>query len=256
MTGVADSARGERLDYAERWLIDSLRAIRPSFVAYQTTVDMTEALRELEGLRRAGIMATTTHQLVRAAARALAANPALHQMIAGSRRYRPGRVDIGLSITGDTFLAPVLVVEAANEKSVTDLAAEIGRRAPEIRSADRQHLERLRRWGWMVPFPSVRRAVMRRMIQSAAFQRQTAGTFQVSVVPVESAVTSVFVASGVLVGGQVTSRVVVVDGQPAVRSMMTVALSGDHAVWDGRAAARLLAAVRSELEAPAPEDNE
>jgi pyruvate/2-oxoglutarate dehydrogenase complex dihydrolipoamide acyltransferase (E2) component len=31
--------------------------------------------------------------------------------------------------------------------------------------------------------------------------------------------------------------------------MMTLTLSGDHGVWDGRAGARFLAAVKSDLEA-------
>ena len=238
-----------RLDPAERWLIDSLRVIRPSFVAYQTTVDMTNALAELERLRTQGIMATTTHQLVRAAARGLAANPALHQVITGTRRYRPGRVDIGLSITGETFVAPVLVLEGAESKSVEELAAETARRVPEIREADRKKLEGLRRWGWLVPFGFLRRAIMRRVFGDRRFLLQAAGTFQVSTVPVESAATSVFLASGVLVGGAVGSRVIALDGQPAVRPVMTVTLSGDHSVWDGRAAARVLATIKTELEA-------
>ena len=107
---------GKPLDYAELWLLDSLRVIRPSFVAYQTSVDMTAALAQLEELRRQRVMATTTHQLVRAVARALAANPAIHQMIAGGRRYRPERVDIGLSVTGETFIAPVLVIEGRQSR--------------------------------------------------------------------------------------------------------------------------------------------
>ena len=241
---------GEPLDYAERWLLDSLRVIRPAFVAYQTSVDMTAALSQLELLRRQGVAATTTHQLVRAAARALAAKTAVHQMIAGSRRYRPDRVDIGLSITGETFVAPVLVIEGANEKSLAELAAETARRVPEVREADRLKLRALRKWGRLVPSGVLRRAIMRSLVGKVAFQRQAAGTFQVSTVPVESAATSVFVASGVLVGGLVSSRVVPVGGQPAVRPTMTITLSGDHGVWDGRAASRLLATVKAELEHP------
>src|SRR5688572_5245730 len=106
---------------------------------------MTRALQQLEGLRRAGTMATATHLLVRAAARALAANPLLHQVIAGSRRRRPARVDIGLSITGETFIAPVLVLEGADQKTVAELAAETARRVPEVQAADREHLRAPRR---------------------------------------------------------------------------------------------------------------
>ena len=238
----------ETLDYAERWLLDSLRVIRPSFAVYQVTVDMTGALRQLEDLRQAGVAASTTHLLVRAAARALAANPALHQVIAGSRRLRPARVDIGLSITGETFIAPVVVLEGADQKSVADLAAETARRVPGVRKADQEKLRSLRKWGRFMPFGFGRRAIMRILFGSPAFRQKSAGTFQVSTAPVEWAATSVFVASGVLVGGQVWSRVVAIDGQPQVRPVMNITLSGDHGVWDGRAAARFLATVKSELE--------
>lgn len=217
---------------------------------------MTQALRELDELRRAGVMASTTHQLVRAAAVALAANPALHQLVVGSRRLRPTRVDIGLSVSGETFVAPVLVLEGADRKTVAELAAETALRVPEVQAADREKLRGLRRWGWLAPFGFMRRAIMRLMFGQVGFRRQAAGTFQVTTVPVESSATSVFVAAGVLVGGLVSSRVVVVDGQPAVRSMMTITLSGDHGVWDGRAAARFLAAVRSALEVPQSADRE
>lgn len=240
--------RVERLDFAERWLVDSLRVIRPAFVAYQVTVDMTRALGELDQLRKAGVLATTTHQVVRAAARALAASPALHQLVVGSKRHRPSRVDIGLSVNGETFVAPVLVLEGADSKSVAELAAETAARVPQVREADRRKLESLRRWGRLVPLGFLRRAIMRLVFAGARGRRDAVGTFQVSTVPVDSPATSVFLASGVLVAGPVSSRVVPVDGQPVVRPVMTLTLSGDHSVWDGRAAARFLASVRSELE--------
>ena len=61
-------------------------------------------------------------------------------------------------------------------------------------------------------------------------------------------VSSSFSASGLLIGGQTRQRVIAVNGHAEVRSTMTLTLCGDHAVWDGRAAARMLAAVKSELE--------
>jgi pyruvate dehydrogenase E2 component (dihydrolipoamide acetyltransferase) len=236
-------------DLAERWLYDSLRVLRPPFAAYQVTVDMTNALARLDALRKEGVAATPTHLLIRAAARGFASNPALQRIIAGSRRSRTDRIDIGLSISGETFVAPVLVIEAADTKSVADIAAETARRVPEVQAAEREHLAGLRRWGWL-PLGFVRRAIMRALFSSRAFRRKNAGTFQVTTVPVEWAATSIFVATGVLVGGQVRSRVIPVDGQPAVRPTMTITLSGDHGLWDGRSAARFLAAVRTDLEAP------
>lgn len=235
-------------DIAERWLVDSLRVLRAPVVVYQTTVDMTAALEQLEELRRAGVTATPTHQLVHAAARALAANPGLHQLIAGSRRMYPRRVDIGLSITGDTFVAPVLILEGADEKSLADIAAETTRRAADVREEERRRLAALRRWGWLAPFGFMRRAILRVVLASPRYRRTVAGTFQITTVPLEWAATSVFVAPAVLVAGQVRSRVVAIDGRPAVRPTMTLTLCGDHAVWDGRAAARFLMAVKSRLE--------
>jgi pyruvate dehydrogenase E2 component (dihydrolipoamide acetyltransferase) len=216
---------------------------------HQVVVDMSHATRKLERFRREGVQATSTHLLVHAVARALAANPHLHQIIAGSKRYRPGRVDIGLSVTGETFVAPVLVIEGADQKDVAEIAEETARRAPEVRKADQQMLRLLRQWGWLVPFGFLRRAILRLLFASPTFRRKGAGTFQVSTVPADWALTSAFSTAGVLVGGQVWSRVIAVDGQPAVRPTMALTLSGDHGVWDGRAAARFLAAVKGELEA-------
>lgn len=229
---------------------DSLRVLRPAFAAHQTTADMTNALQRLEALRREGVAASPTHLLVRATARALAANPDLHQILTGTRRHRPARVDIGLSVTGEMFVAPVLVFEGADRKTIAELADETARRVPELREADRRMLRSLRRWGRLVPFGFVRRAILRVLFARADYRRKVAGTFQVSTVPVDWALTSTFVATGVLVAGPVLSRVVPLDGQPAVRPTMTLTLSADHGVWDGRGAARFLAAVRAELESP------
>jgi pyruvate/2-oxoglutarate dehydrogenase complex dihydrolipoamide acyltransferase (E2) component len=236
------------LNYAERWMRDGLAVLRPAFSVCQITVDMAHARQRLDTFRKEGVQATPTHLLVLAAARALAANPDLHQIIAGNRRHHPPRVDIGLSITGDTFVDPVLVLEGADQKTLAEIAAEIARRAPEARAADERLRQILQRWGWLAPFGLLRRTILRLLFSSATFRRKGAGTFQVSTVPLDWAATSTFTAAAVLVGGQVRSRVVVMDGQPAVRPVMKLTLSVDHGVWDGRAASRFLAAVKTDLE--------
>jgi pyruvate dehydrogenase E2 component (dihydrolipoamide acetyltransferase) len=238
----------ETLNFADRWMRDGLHVLRPPFSAMQISVDMTNALRRLEDLRSIGVHASTTHLLVRATARALAANPELHQIVAGVRRLRPGSVDIGLSVAGDSFVAPVLVIENAAQKSIAEIAAEIARRALEVREADRRMLSVLRRWGWLLPFGFMRRALLRTLFRSPSFRRKGAGTFQVSTVPVDWALSSCFSTAGVLIGGQVWSSVVAINGQPVVRPIMKLTLSSDHGVWDGRAATRFMAAVKSELE--------
>ncbi len=256
---MSHSLRGlpadEPLDYAERWLRDGLSVVRPSFSVVQITVDMTHATARLEQLRKEGVQATSTHLLVQAAARALASNPQLHQIVAGNRRHRPAHVDIGLSITGETFVAPVLIIECADQKTVAQIAEETTRRAPEIRKADQEMLRVLRRWGRLVPFGIVRRALLRLMFNSATFRQKGAGTFQVSTVPADWALSSAFSTAGVVIGGQTRLRVLAIDGRPEVRPTMTVTLSGDHGVWDGRSAVRFLAALKGELESTAENTN-
>jgi pyruvate dehydrogenase E2 component (dihydrolipoamide acetyltransferase) len=236
------------LDYAELWLRDGLTVLRPAFSASQVTVDMTRALERLEVMRQQKVAATPTHLLVHAVAQALASNPALHQVVAGRRRYRPGRVDIGLSVAGESFVAPVLVIEGAESKSIAELAEETRRRAPEVREGDQRMLRALRRWGAIIPFGILRRAVLRKLFNSPRFRSRGAGTFQVSVVPAEWALTSSFSTAGVLFGGQVRSAVVAVDGLAEVRPVMTLTLCADHGAWDGAAAARFLASVKSAIE--------
>jgi pyruvate/2-oxoglutarate dehydrogenase complex dihydrolipoamide acyltransferase (E2) component len=249
MPASADLPAVDGLDFAERWFRDGLSVVRPSFSVIQTSVDMTHATRQLEELRQQGIQATATHLLVYATARALWSNRPLHQVVAGNKRYHPSHVDIGLSITGDSFIAPVLVIERAEEKSIAEIVDEVAVRAPEVRQADQKMQQCLRRWGWLVPFGFLRRALLRFLFTSAKFRRKGAGTFQVSTVPGDWGMSSAFSTAGVLIAGQTRSRIVAVDGHPEVRPLMTLTLCGDHGVWDGRAAVRVLAAVKSELEA-------
>ena len=245
---MSTTAVTESLDYAERWLRDGLQVLHPALSVVQISVDMSRAIERLDDLRREGTRATSTHLLVKAVADALASNPNLHQLTVGSRRQRPMAVDIGLSVSGETFVAPVLVIESADRKTVEQIAAETIERAPEARQADRRMLDALRAWGWLVPFGVMRRAILRMLFASPGFRRKGAGTFQVTTVPGDWALTATFASAGVLVAGQVRDRVVAVNGQATVRPMMTLTLCGDHGTWDGRAAGRFLAAVTAGLE--------
>ena len=114
-------------------------------------------------------------------------------------------------------MAPVLVIESADMKTVEDIVTEISTRTAEVQKADREMLERLRRWGRLVPFAFLRRAMVRSMFASPARRRKAAGTFQVSVVPADWAISSAFVATGVLIAGAVRGRVVPFEGQCVVR---------------------------------------
>jgi pyruvate dehydrogenase E2 component (dihydrolipoamide acetyltransferase) len=57
--------------------------------------------------------------------------------------------------------------------------------------------------------------------------------------------------AAILAVGSIADRVVAVEGQPAVRSMMTLSVSCDHRVADGARAALFLSDLAEATEGPA-----
>ncbi|MGH9627271.1 MAG: 2-oxo acid dehydrogenase subunit E2 [Bryobacteraceae bacterium] len=242
--------RQEKLDHADRWLRDGLQVCQPPAFFISLDADMTRSKAALERLRHDGIRATYTHVLVRAAALALARHPDLHQLVCGTKRYRPDSIDIGLSVAGETFVAPIMVLAAADRKSLAELAAEISERAAEVKAADAKNLAMLRKLGWLIPFAFLRRAVIRLLMSRVSFRRKGAGTFQVSsAINADVAVPFTFTTTAILCCGRVRDRVVAVDGEPAVRPVLTLVCCVDHRVWDGRASERFLTTVKEIMEA-------
>jgi pyruvate/2-oxoglutarate dehydrogenase complex dihydrolipoamide acyltransferase (E2) component len=246
-----ETGGSRRLDWAERWVRDGLELSRPPAFFETLQVDMTEARSLIERARERGTRLTYAPILVRAAALALAANPDLHVLVCGSRMYSPGSVDVAVSVSSETSLAPVVVLESANTKTLEQLASELAGRVESAREADAGLMGGLRRWGWMVPIAPLRRRVLRTLYRSRAFRRKSAGTFQVSIVPtVDQFLTPVFGGTAVLTAGRVAERVIAIEGAVTVRPTMFLACAADHRVWNGGAAARFLTAVKDLLEGP------
>jgi pyruvate dehydrogenase E2 component (dihydrolipoamide acetyltransferase) len=152
-------------------------------------------------------------------------------------------------VAGDTFLAPVLVIENADKKKLPELATEIRARVPGVRAADRNLLAMLRKWGWLIPFSAGRKAALRFAARAATLQRKGSGTFQVSVLAkADQFMTPIFGTAGVLCAGRVRDAVVAVAGQPVVRPIMTLSCCVDHRLFDGRSGERFLCGVREVLE--------
>ncbi|MFO0679526.1 MAG: 2-oxo acid dehydrogenase subunit E2 [Polyangiaceae bacterium] len=243
------TGRYETLDWAERWFADAFAVIDfPGGLAL-LDVDMTRSKVILERMKAKGLAATYGHILVRAVAMALARHPELHVMVAGSTRFVPGRVDIGLSVGGQTNYAPPMILEDAANKKVEELSAEITRRVPEIREKEAKDLDWVRRWGWIIPFRFLRRAMLSFFFQKVWFRKNLAGTFQVSSLPgVDVVVPFLFNSAAVYGAGRVRDRVVAVDGVPVVRPIVTLSVCIDHKIWDGVRAATFHGTVRKILE--------
>ncbi len=238
-----------RLDPAERWTADIFRVSAAAGAFASVEADMSRQRDRLAQLRERGERVTYTAVFVRACALALARHPDLHVVVGATRRLRPGQVDIGLSVAGESPCAPVMVLEDAGSRTLLDLASEIRERAPQVRDKERRDLATLRRWGWLLPWSFARRAVLRSALRRPRFRRSIAGTFQVTTVPAVGALVPLsFVTTGALAAGGVTDRVVAVDGTPQVRPMATLTCAFDHKVWDAMRAATFLGEVRRIIE--------
>lgn len=237
------------MSYGERWMQDGLQVCEVPAYAITIDADMTQAREVIEAAKQNGIHLTYTHIFVRATALVLKRSPELNQMACGGRVYSPTQVDIALSIAGKGAIAPLMRLDRADAKTVVEIAEEIRRRAPQVRARDEELRKALDRWGFLIPFGFLRRAVLRTLFRSVKFRHEGAGTFQVSVLAgVDQASSPVFSTSAMLVAADVRDKAVVVNGELKVRLMVTLTCCADHRHWDGRAGQKFLSAVKDTLE--------
>jgi pyruvate/2-oxoglutarate dehydrogenase complex dihydrolipoamide acyltransferase (E2) component len=237
------------LDYAERWLRDGLHECGRAGALETIEVDVTVASAAIRCLKSQGTPITWTPIFVRAAAMALQHNPGLHQLVAGNSRLHPSTVDICLSLAGDSSVTPVLIIKDAAGKDLPAIAAEVRRRTPEATDETRTLMAGLRRFGWLVPFSGLRRALIGFVLRSLWYRRKVSGTFQVTCLPqVDLFAPFLFNTAAALGVGRVRDKVVAVNGRPVVRPMVTLSCCLDHAQWNGMAAALFLTTLRDILE--------
>src|SRR5579864_8290075 len=118
ITTVDSSAAGvdryERVPFGSRWMTDAfeLLPLPTGFALIET--DATQLKKALRILRDAKIAATYPHLIVRAVAIALSRHPGSIQLLCNYKRLTPAHLDIGLSMAGQTFYSPVVVIPAAD----------------------------------------------------------------------------------------------------------------------------------------------
>lgn len=224
----------EKINWSDRWLRDVLKVTDPPGFFELIEVDMTTSKELIKRSRKKGFKLTYTHIIVRATAITLKNNPKLHHLVLGGQRFFPSQVDIGLSISGNTFIAPVMVLKDAGNKNLQALAIEIIDRTIDVRNEHLKMLTTLKKWGWIVPFGFLRRWIFRTLMQKFSFRRDSVGTFQISCLSsVDLLVPFMFYTSAVLGVGRVKDRVVAKNGKPVVCTTMLLACCVDHKVWDG-----------------------
>ena len=239
----------ESLNFAERWLRDGLLVSQSPGFFQVIEVDMSACQTILKKLRQQGVKVTYTHLFVRATAIALKRHSTLHQLVSSSRRLYPGKIDIGLSVAGISFVAPVMVIKNAGEKSLRDIATEIINNRSYIREQENKQFAFLKKWGWIVPFGFLRRWILRFLLSKLWFRRQGVGTFQISCIPdVDIFVPFMFNTSAILGIGRVCERVLAIGGEVVVRPTVMISCCVDHKVWDGIKAAQFINELKQILE--------
>lgn len=241
--------RIESLPLGERWFPDAFATLPVPGGFILRLVDMTNASAALKLLKDAKFRATFTHLIVRAAALALSRNPELHQMVAGYRRLTPAKVDIGLSMAGETTFAPVVVLPGVDGSPLGSLVPSVAQAVAKARIKEKVDLANMRRFMWVIPFGFLRRFFLRLLNGNLSFRRKLVGTFQVSCMPSVDVITSFLFYTGSILGaGSVRDRVVAVDGKAVVRPTVWLTICVDHTAMDGRRGADLLGAITDVLE--------
>lgn len=239
------------LSHGERWFLDGFDEVpTPGGLLWQLC-DMTQAQAAIAVLRKKGIAATYSHVIVRAAALALRQYPEGHQVVCGYTRVLPTRVDIGLSVAGQTSYAPVLVIEGADQRPLDALVEHLLAAIPATREKELRDLAGMHRTGWIIPFGAVRRFILRLLQRTFWFRRRLVGTFQVTCVPGCDILGPMVLYSGSILGvGRIAERVLAVAGRPEVRMSAWVCIAFDHRTMDGRISSALLQTIRQVLEGP------
>lgn len=243
--------RWENIDKAERWFQDGLRMMDAAEFFVMEDVEMEASRDIITMLRQQGIKCTYTHVAVRAAALALARHPELNRLLLGKRYVYLDTVDIGLSVATELDLTVPLtfVIPNADRKSLPELTAECIKRVPEVRARDIERAKILRKMARFFPFSWMRRALLRKLFSRLSSIKERNGTFHIASqnqlsrgAPFKSP------TRAALTVAKVEDRVVVRDGQPAVRLMATLSFSGHNDTWNGITAAILINEIKKILE--------
>lgn len=230
-------------------------------------VDMTEASALIAELReRTGVRVTPTHLVAKALALSLAEHPDGNGLVLGRRVYLRDRVDVFCQVSSeDGRDLSGVKIEAADRRSVLEIADELARRAERVRARQDREVERtkaslgrmpdwllapalravgfltydlgldLRRFGIAYdPFGSA-------MVSSIGSIEAGLGLALAPLVPVSHVPIIVLV-------NRIQRRPVAVGDSVEIRPILTLGCTFDHRFIDGVIAARIASGLHRNLE--------
>lgn len=230
-------------------------------------IDATEALAFVKALRaRSGERVTLTHLVGHAVARAIREQPDVNAIVRFGRLWQRETIDVFFQVAfeGGGNLAGHKV-ERADEKTVADIARELGEGAAKVRSGDAENVRTTRR---ITRTPA---ALVGAAIRAASFVTYDLGVdlsrFGVPYDAFGSAMVTNVGSFGLTTGlppllplsrcpllvlvGEVQDRPVARDGAVVVRPILPIGVTFDHRLLDGYHAGVLAKTFRAVLERPA-----
>lgn len=250
---MADSSR--RIRPFEAFERDVIAALTRPAVVGEFWVDLEAVEQRVEARRgAAGAEVTFTHYFIKAAALAVRDVPELRRSYGRWRVLDPSHVDVGISIEApDSMLAPVVIIEQADTKPLVQIAREVRSCARRARVDARRVQKLTDRYLRLVPFPPLRRALIRGVLANSRWRRRAVGSIQISNLDhfgIDSA--HVPLAAELLLVAGAIERQPRIEGRDriVIRTGAQFTFHGTHRKVNGRTAGAFVHLFRTLLAAP------
>ncbi|MFC1853500.1 2-oxo acid dehydrogenase subunit E2 [candidate division CSSED10-310 bacterium] len=161
--------------------------------------------------------------------------PRINYMTRGYSVIVPSQIDIGLTIATKEPLSPVAVVRNAGQKSVIELASELGDLIKETVQKEREDIASFGRLCRFLPGGFFRRALIKLVLRNQRINRANFGTIQLSAMhrtDLDFGMTSTTGTTLFVVGGM-KKRPMVIEDQVVPRLTAYHMLQGNHAILSG-----------------------
>ena len=229
-------------------------------------IDATEALAFIEDLRaKSGTKITITHLVGHAIARAIKTRPEVNAIVRFGSLYQRETVDVFFQVAfeGGENLAGHKV-ERADEKSVVEIARELGQGAGKVRGGEAENVKASKK------FKAIPAPLLGLLMKATTFATYDLGLDLTSLGVPYDGFGSVMVTNvgsfGLSVGlppilpfsrcpllvlvGEVQQRAVVENGVVVARPMLPLGVTFDHRLLDGYQASVLAKTFRGVMERP------
>jgi pyruvate/2-oxoglutarate dehydrogenase complex dihydrolipoamide acyltransferase (E2) component len=268
--GYAPGMRGfrklEKVSTWRRLAVHAWDAPKDPTVYGIVEIDATEALSFIDELRtRSGVKVTITHLVGHAVACAIKARPEVNAIVRFGSLYQRETVDVFFQVAfeGGENLAGHKV-ERADEKSVVDIARELGQGAGKVRSGEAENVKASKKFR-AIPAP-----LLGLLMKATTFATYDLGLDLTALGVPYDGFGSVMVTNvgsfGLSVGlppvlpfsrcpllllvGEVQQRAVVHNGVVVARPVLPLGVTFDHRLLDGYQASVLAKAFRNVMEHP------